>query len=155
MTVTVRTVSYTHLDVYKRQGSDLQAVRTTARRDGDDYVVNGSKTFITNATHADLVIIVCRTGAPGAKGISLLVAEVNDLPGFTRGRVLAKIGQHGQDTRELAFSDMRVPAANLLGEEGHGFGQLMEQLPQERLVVAAGAVAAAAYAVRLATGYSK
>ena len=136
-------------------GSDLQAVRTTARRDGDDYVVNGSKTFITNATHADLVIIVCRTGAPGAKGISLLVAEVNDLPGFTRGRVLAKIGQHGQDTRELAFSDMRVPAANLLGEEGHGFGQLMEQLPQERLVVAAGAVAAAEYAVRLATAYSK
>ena len=136
-------------------GSDLQAVRTSARRDGEDYVINGSKTFITNASHADLVIVVARTGGAGAKGISLIVAEVNDLPGFTRGRVLAKIGQHGQDTRELAFSDMRVPVANRLGDEGQGFAQLMEQLPQERLVVSVGAVAAAEYAVRLATAYAK
>ncbi len=139
-------------------GSDLQAVRTTARRDGDDYVVNGSKTFITNATHADLIIIVCRTGEKGAKGISLLVAEVGSEPtasGFTRGRVLDKIGQHGQDTRELAFTDMRVPVANRLGEEGQGFYQLMEQLPQERLVVSVAAVAAAEYAVQLATAYAK
>ncbi len=138
-------------------GSDLQAVRTTARRDGDDYVINGSKTFITNASHASLVIIVARTGEPGsgAKGLSLIVAEVDDLPGFTRGRVLEKIGQHGQDTRELAFSDMRVPVAHRLGEEGQGFYQLMEQLPQERLVVATGGVAAAEYAVRLAAAYAK
>ena len=110
-------------------GSDLQAVRTTARRDGDHYVVNGSKTFITNASHADLIIVVARTGdaGSGAKGLSLLVAEVGSEPtasGFTRGRVLDKIGQHGQDTRELAFTDMRVPVANRLGEEGYAFAKV-------------------------------
>ncbi|MEI2778115.1 MAG: acyl-CoA dehydrogenase family protein [Tetrasphaera sp.] len=136
-------------------GSDLQAVKTTARRDGNDYVINGAKTFITNASHADIIIIVARTGDHGAKGISLIVAEVDDLPGFTRGRVLRKIGQHGNDTRELAFADMRVPVVNRLGEEGQGFYQLMHQLPQERLAVSVIAVAAAELAVRLATQYAK
>ncbi|WP_435203568.1 acyl-CoA dehydrogenase family protein [Janibacter sp. GS2] len=137
-------------------GSDLQRIRTTARRDGDDYVINGSKTFITNSSHAGLVVIVARTGGEGAQGISLIVAEVDGLEGFERGRVLHKIGQHGQDTRELAFTDMRVPAANLLGEEeGQGFYQLMLQLPQERLVIAVGAVASASLAYDLALDYSK
>ncbi|MEO5608852.1 MAG: acyl-CoA dehydrogenase family protein [Ornithinibacter sp.] len=137
-------------------GSDLQAIRTTARRDGDHYVVNGSKTFITNSSHAGLVVIVARTGGEGAQGVSLLVAEVEGLAGFERGRVLQKIGQHGQDTRELSFTDMRVPVANLLGEEeGQGFYQLMLQLPQERLAIAVGAVASADKAVELAIGYSK
>ncbi|KGN37236.1 acyl-CoA dehydrogenase family protein [Knoellia subterranea] len=137
-------------------GSDLQAIRTTARREGDEYVINGGKTFITNSSHAGLIIIVARTGGEGAQGISLIVAEVDDLEGFERGRVLRKIGQHGQDTRELSFTDMRVPVANLLGEsEGQGFYQLMLQLPQERLAIAVGAVASADLAVELALAYSK
>ena len=143
-------------------GSDLQRIRTTARRDGDHYVIDGSKTFITNASHAGLVIVVCRTGGEGAQGISLVVVETTDpetgepAPGFERGRVLDKIGMHGQDTRELHFAGVRVPAANLLGsEEGQGFYQLMNQLPQERLAIAVGAVAAAEYAVELATAYVK
>ena len=128
-------------------GTDLQAVRTTARRDGDHYVINGSKTFITNGWHADLIVIVCRTGPEsGAKGISLVVAEGTgqggNLPGFRRGRLLDKVGQHTIDTCELFFEDLRVPCANLLGpEEGQGFRQLMEQLPQERLIIAVGSVA--------------
>ena len=137
-------------------GSDLQAIRTTAKRDGEHYVVNGSKTFITNSSHAGLVVIVARTGGGGAQGVSLIVAEVDGLDGFERGRVLQKIGQHGQDTRELSFTDMRVPVANLLGEEeGQGFYQLMLQLPQERLAIAVGAVASADKAVELAIAYSK
>lgn len=137
-------------------GSDLQNIKTTAKRDGDDYVINGSKTFITNASHAGLVVVVARTGGEGAQGISLVVAEVDGLDGFERGRVLQKIGQHGQDTRELAFTDMRVPTQNLLGEEeGQGFYQLMMQLPQERLAIAVGAVGSADLAVELATAYSK
>lgn len=137
-------------------GSDLQAIRTTAKREGDDYVINGSKTFITNSSHAGLVVVVARTGGEGAEGISLIVAEVDGLDGFERGRVLKKIGQHGQDTRELSFTDMRVPVANLLGEtEGQGFYQLMMQLPQERLAIAVGAVASADLAVELAIAYSK
>lgn len=120
-------------------GSDLQGIRTTAVRDGSHYVINGSKTFISNGSHCDLLIIVTKTDpSAGAAGISLIVAETNDsLAGFERGRVLEKIGQHGQDTRELFFSDMRVPAANLLGDkEGVGFYQLMEQLSRERLIIA-------------------
>ena len=137
-------------------GSDLQSVKTTARRDGDEYVINGSKTFITNSSHAGLVVIVARTGGEGASGISLVVAEVDGLEGFERGRVLQKIGQHGQDTRELAFTDMRVPVANLLGEEeGQGFYQLMTQLPQERLAIAVGAVGSAELAYELALDYTK
>ncbi|WP_018178623.1 acyl-CoA dehydrogenase family protein [Jongsikchunia kroppenstedtii] len=138
-------------------GSDLQSVRTTARLNGDHYVVNGSKTFISNGTHCDLLVIVCKTDPSlGAKGISLLVAEVDGLDGFERGRVLQKMGQHGQDTRELSFTDMRVPAANILGGvEGQGFIQLMSQLHRERLAIGLGAVAAAEAAVIEAVAYAK
>ncbi|YAL84712.1 acyl-CoA dehydrogenase family protein [Dermacoccaceae bacterium W4C1] len=137
-------------------GSDLQSIRTTARRDGDEYVINGSKTFITNGSHAGLIIVVARTGEQGAHGMSLIVAETADLPGFERGRVLDKIGAHGQDTRELSFTDVRVPVSNLLGDsEGQGFAQLMNQLPQERLAIAVGAVASAEKATELALAYTK
>jgi acyl-CoA dehydrogenase len=138
-------------------GSDLQRVRTRAQREGDDYVINGSKTFISNGTHCDVLIIVARTSdEPGARGISLIVAETADLPGFERGRVLEKIGMHGQDTRELSFVDMRVPVANLLGGvEGRGFVQLMQQLPQERLIIAVSAAAVAEAAVRQTISYAK
>jgi acyl-CoA dehydrogenase len=138
-------------------GSDLQAVRTTAVRDGDEYVINGSKTFITNGSHCDLLIVVAKTDpSQGAKGISLLVVETQGQVGFERGRVLHKIGQHGQDTRELAFTDMRVPAQNLLGGvEGQGFFQLMRQLPRERLSIAVGGVAMAEAAVVEAVNYAK
>jgi acyl-CoA dehydrogenase len=138
-------------------GSDLQRVRTRARREGDDSVINGSKTFISNGTHCDVLIIVARTSdEPGARGISLIVAETADLPGFERGRVLEKIGMHGQDTRELSFVDMRVPLANLLGGvEGRGFVQLMQQLPQERLIIAVSAAAVAEAAVRQTIAYAK
>ncbi len=125
-------------------GSDLQGIRTTARRDGDGWLLTGSKTFITNGINADLVIVVARTDpdAPGSRGLSLLVVE-RDMPGFTRGRNLAKIGLKAQDTAELYFDDVRVPAENLLGTENRGFAHLMENLPQERLSIAVGAVAAA------------
>lgn len=124
-------------------GSDLKAVRTTAIRDGDCYVVNGTKTFITNGIHSDLVIVVAKTDpSAGARGISLLVVE-RGMPGFRRGRKLAKAGMHAQDTAELIFEDVRVPVANLLGEQGQGFGYLMRNLPQERLSIAVVAVAAA------------
>jgi acyl-CoA dehydrogenase len=139
-------------------GSDLQAVRTTAVRDGDHYVINGSKTFISNGTHCDLLVIVTKTDpSQGAAGISLIVAETNDdLEGFERGRVLEKVGQHGQDTRELFFSDMRVPTANLLGEqEGLGFYQLMEQLARERLIIASLCAGMAEAAVLEAIKYTK
>lgn len=118
-------------------GSDLQAIRTTARRDGDDYVINGQKVFISNGQNADLIIVAVKTDPDaGAKGVSLIVVETADLPGFRRGRNLAKIGNEMSDTSELFFDDVRVPAANLLGEaEGRGFAQLMNQLPQERLLV--------------------
>ncbi|MDP3085210.1 MAG: acyl-CoA dehydrogenase family protein [Rubrivivax sp.] len=119
-------------------GSDLQSVRTTARRDGDHYVLNGAKTFITNGQNANLVIVVCKTGAEaGAKGISLLMVETDAAPGFRRGRQLDKVGLKAQDTSELFFDDVRVPVHNLIGaQEGQGFFQLMEQLPQERLIIA-------------------
>lgn len=123
-------------------GSDLQSVRTTARRDGDGYVINGAKTFITNGQNANLVLVVCKTGDGGAKGISLLAVET-DRPGFRRGRRLDKVGMHAQDTSELFFDDVRVPADNLLGtKEGQGFFQLMEQLPQERLIIAVSGIGA-------------
>ena len=137
-------------------GSDLQQVRTKARREGDEYVINGSKTFISNGTHCDLIVLVARTSdEPGGKGLSLIVVETKGLEGFERGRVLDKIGAHGQDTRELSFTDCRVPAANLLGTEGQGFGQLMQQLAQERLAIAVQAVGAAEGALRLARDYAK
>ena len=130
-------------------GTDLQAVRTTAKRDGDAYVINGAKTFITNGHHADLICVVAKTDvSQRARGLSLLMVETADLPGFRRGRLLEKIGQHGLDTAELFFDDVRVPAGNLLGgEEGRGFRQLMQQLPRERLLIAIGAAAAMQRAV--------
>ncbi len=123
-------------------GSDLQGIRTTARRDGSDYVVNGSKTFITNGILSDLVIVVAKTDAdkPGAQGISLVVVE-RGMPGFERGRNLDKVGLKAQDTAELFFDDVRIPAENLLGKENGGFVHLMQNLPQERLSIAVGAVA--------------
>ena len=122
-------------------GSDLQGIRTMAVRDGDDYVLNGSKTFITNGSHCDLVIVVART-APGggAKGMSLFVVNTG-MAGFTKGRRLKKIGLKAQDTGELFFDNVRVPAGNLLGEENGGFACLMNELPWERLQVAITAVA--------------
>jgi alkylation response protein AidB-like acyl-CoA dehydrogenase len=124
-------------------GSDLASMATTAVRDGDDYVVNGSKTFITNGINADLVITAVKTDpSERHRGISLLVLE-RDMPGFERGRNLDKIGLHAQDTAELFFSDVRVPVANRLGDEGEGFRHLVTNLPQERLSIAVTAVAAA------------
>jgi acyl-CoA dehydrogenase len=124
-------------------GSDLQNVRTKAIREGDEYIVNGAKTFITNGAQADVVVTVVKTNPEeAAAGISLVIVPT-DTPGFSRGRVLDKIGMKGQDTSELNFSDVRIPVTNLLGsEEGQGFIQLMEQLPQERLIVAVSNVAA-------------
>jgi acyl-CoA dehydrogenase len=119
-------------------GSDLQSVKTTARKDGNGYVINGAKTFITNGGTANLIIVVAKTDpSAGAKGISLIIVETDQVEGFSRGRKLDKIGLHGQDTSELFFEDVRVPAENLLGtEEGRGFFMLMEQLPSERLQIA-------------------
>jgi long-chain-acyl-CoA dehydrogenase len=123
-------------------GSDLAGIRTTAHRDGDDYVVNGAKTFISNGQIGDLFVVAVRTDPDRHKGLSLLVVEP-DTPGFERGRNLEKIGLHAQDTSELSFTDMRVPVENLLEEEGRGFYQLVRNLPQERLSLGVGAVAAA------------
>ncbi|MGE0214639.1 acyl-CoA dehydrogenase family protein [Mycolicibacterium sp.] len=123
-------------------GSDLAAITTTAERDGDTYVINGSKVFISNGINSDLVIVVCRTGTGTStqRNLSLIVVE-SDRPGFSRGRNLDKIGQHAADTAELFFDDVVVPADNLLGEEGRGFYQLMAMLPQERLSIAVMALA--------------
>ena len=138
-------------------GSDLQGIKTTARRDGDSYVINGSKTFITNGWHAGIVCVAVKTdGSQRGKGISLAVVETKDLPGYRVGRSLEKVGMHGQDTCELFFDDVRIPAENLLGmEEGRGFYQMMEQLPYERLTVAVGAVACMEQAVAITTKYVK
>ena len=137
-------------------GSDLQAIRTSARREGDHYIVNGAKTFITNGQNANLVIVVCRTGDAGAKGVSLLVVETEQSPGFRRGRLLDKVGLHAQDTSELFFDDMRVPATNLLGaQEGQGFFQLMAQLPQERLIIAVQGIGAMERALDETIRYAK
>jgi acyl-CoA dehydrogenase len=124
-------------------GTDLQAMRSTALRQGDHYRLNGAKTFITNGHHADLICVAAKTDpAAGGKGISLLMVETAGLAGFRRGRHLEKIGQHGQDTAELFFDDVEVPVENLLGpEEGKGFRQLMQQLPRERLLTSIAATA--------------
>ena len=136
-------------------GSDLGSLRTTARRDGDAYVVDGSKTFITNGINADLVVTAVKTDpAQRHRGTSLLVLE-RGMPGFERGRNLDKIGQHSQDTAELFFTGVRVPAANLLGEEGQGFAYLVTKLPQERLSIAVAAVAAARAALDWTLDYAK
>ncbi|HEY4171129.1 MAG TPA: acyl-CoA dehydrogenase family protein [Reyranella sp.] len=125
-------------------GSDLQAVRTMAVRDGDDYLITGQKTFITNGQLADLIIVICKTdkaAGAGAKGVSLVLVEA-DRPGFSRGRNLEKIGLKAQDTSELFFENVRVPVSNRLGDEGRGFAYLMQELPRERLLIGIGAVAA-------------
>lgn len=127
-------------------GSDLSGIATKAVRDGDHYVLDGSKTYITNGINADLVIVAARTGAHPHRGLSLIVVE-RGTPGFDRGRKLDKVGLHAQDTAELFFTGARVPAANLLGAEGSGFTQLATNLTQERLSVAVGAVAGAATAL--------
>ncbi|NGN92179.1 acyl-CoA dehydrogenase [Nocardioides sp. KC13] len=135
-------------------GSDLQSITTKAIRDGDDYVVNGAKTFITNGNQADMVLVAVKTD-PEEKGAGIsLVIVPTDTPGFRRGRVLNKIGMKGQDTCELFFDDVRIPATNLLGTtEGEGFVQLMLQLPQERLIVALGCVAAMEFAYEETISY--
>jgi alkylation response protein AidB-like acyl-CoA dehydrogenase len=137
-------------------GSDLASMSTIARRDGDHYVVNGSKTFITNGINADLVITAVKTDpAQRHRGMSLLVLE-RGMAGFERGRNLDKLGQHAQDTAELSFTDVRVPVTNLLGgEEGQGFTQLVTNLPQERLSIAIGGVAAARAALGWTLDYVK
>jgi len=138
-------------------GSDLQAIKTTARREGDYYVIDGAKTFITNGVNASLVCLAVRTDSkPGPRALSLLVIETKDLAGYRVGRSLAKIGRHAQDTCELFFDGVRVPAANLLGAgEGRGLFQLMEQLRHERLSIALSAVAAAESAIEITTRYVK
>jgi len=139
-------------------GSDLQGMRTTARRDGDHYVISGSKTFITNGWHAGLVCLAVKTDpkATGPKAISLIMVETRDLPGYRVGRPLEKIGLHAQDICELFFDNVRVPAASLLGSaEGRGTLQIMEKMSYERLAIGVAAVATAEQAVALTTKYVK
>ena len=138
-------------------GSDLQAVRTTAKKSGNGYVLNGSKTFITNGQHSNLIVVVAKTDPKeGAKGISLMVVETDDAAGFRRGRKLKKLGMDSADTSELFFEDVALPAESLLGiEEGQGFYQLMKELPQERLIVSINAVAMIERALRLTLDYVK
>jgi alkylation response protein AidB-like acyl-CoA dehydrogenase len=136
-------------------GSDLAGVRTHAERDGSDWVLSGSKTFISSGINADLVIVVARTDpTAGHRGFSLLVVE-RDMPGFTRGRNLEKIGQKSQDTAELFFDQVRVPAANVLGQQGRGFYHLMHNLPAERLSIAVSAVAGARAIFTETVAYAK
>lgn len=138
-------------------GSDLQGIRTRAVRDGDGYVINGSKIFISNGYLADLIVVVAKTDASaGARGISLLLVETRTVEGFRVGRILDKVGQKGQDTCELFFDNVRVPAEAVLGGvEGKGFAQLMSELPYERTLVAIGAVAAIERALRLTLEYAR
>ena len=138
-------------------GSDLQAVKCRAVREGDHYVLNGAKTFISNGLHAGLVGVVAKTDpAKGSKGISIIMVETKDLPGYRVGRVLDKIGQNGWDTAEMFFDDCRVPASCLLGSaEGQGFVQLMRDLPYERALLALGGVAGMEYALQLTVDYTR
>ena len=138
-------------------GSDLQGVRTTAKKSGNGYVLNGSKTFITNGQHANLIVVVAKTDASlGAKGVSLMVVETDDAPGFRRGRKLKKLGLDAADTSELFFDEVKLPPENLLGgEEGQGFAQLMNDLPRERLIVAVHAQAMMERALALTVDYVK
>lgn len=134
-------------------GSDLAAMRTSAVKDGNTYVINGSKTFITNGIHADLVIVTAKTDpSAGARGISLFLVDAS-LPGFSRGKKIEKMGQHSSDTAELFFDNLRVPADALLGEEGRGFAYLMQELPRERLGCAVQAIGHAQGALDLACEY--
>jgi acyl-CoA dehydrogenase len=137
-------------------GSDLKAIRTRARLEGDHYIVDGAKTFITNGFTCNLLVLVVRTGEAGAKGVSLLVLETENLPGFSVGRRLEKLGQHASDTAELSFDGVRVPASHLLGGvEGQGFVQIMSQLTFERLLLAVPAAAVIERAVELTVEYTK
>lgn len=138
-------------------GTDLQAIKTSATHDGDNYLINGSKTFITNGYHADLILVAAKTDQnAGAKGISLIAIETADLAGFSRGQPLEKLGQKTIDTAELFFNDVRVPRSNLLGpQEGQGFAQLMQQLPQERLFIAMSAVSSMFRAIDETSAYVK
>ena len=138
-------------------GSDLQAVKTTALKDGNQYVVNGQKTFITNGQTANIIIVVAKTDPKeGASGVSLMVVETDEADGFERGRNLKKLGNKAQDTSELFFNDVKIPTENLLGtEEGQGFFQLMEQLPQERQQIAVLSIAAIERALELTIDYVK
>jgi acyl-CoA dehydrogenase len=138
-------------------GSDLQGVRTTARKSGNGYVLNGAKTFITNGQHANLIIVVAKTDPKErAKGVSLMVVETADAQGFRRGRKLKKLGMDSADTSELFFDDVALPAESLLGsEEGQGFAQLMNELPQERMIVAVHAMAMMERALELTIAYVK
>jgi len=136
-------------------GSDLKSIVTSAVRDGDEYVINGSKIYITNGQHADFVLLACKTDrAAGAKGVSLIIVEA-DRKGYVKGRNLDKAGQHHADTSELFFNDVRVPVTNLLGQEGKGFAYMMTELPQERLAVAIGTQAAAQRAFDLTVDFVK
>lgn len=136
-------------------GSDLKSIRTTARRDGNHYVINGQKTFISNGQTADLVVVACKTPqSDGKPGISMIVVEA-DTPGFQRGRNLEKVGREAQDTSELFFDEVRVPVENLLGEEGKGFDAMMRFLPQERLVIAAMGHAMMERALNLALDHAR
>ena len=137
-------------------GSDLKALKTTARLEGDTYVISGSKTFITNGSTASLLVLACRTGEAGSKGVSLIVLETENLPGFRVGRRLEKIGMHAGDTCEMFFDEVRVPASNLLGGvEGKGFAQLMSQLPYERLLIGVPAAAVIDLALSLTVDYTR
>ena len=139
-------------------GSDLQAIKTTARRDGNDYIISGSKTFITNGGVANLVCIAAKTNpkVAGFRGISMIIAETKNLAGYRVGKSLEKVGMHEIDTCELFFDDVRVPAANLLGKnEGAGFAQMMDQLRYERLMISVGAIAAIERALEITIHYAK
>lgn len=137
-------------------GSDLKALRTKASKDGDHYVIDGAKTFITNGYTANLLVVAVRTGGPGSSGVSLVVLETENLPGFRVGRRLEKLGQHASDTAELFFDGVRLKADQLLGgQEGQGFRQLMSQLPYERLLLAVPAAAVIERAVELTVEYTK
>lgn len=137
-------------------GSDLKALRTSARREGNDYVIDGAKTFVTNGLTANLLVVAVRTGEPGSRGISLVVLETEDRPGFRVGRRLEKLGQHASDTAELFFDNLRIPVDHLLGErEGDGFDQLMSQLPYERLLLAVHAAAVIEHAVEVTVEYTR
>ena len=138
-------------------GSDVQSIKTRAIKDGNVYKMSGSKTFITNGQHADLILVACKTDPnEKAKGVSLIMLETAKAEGFTRGRNLEKIGLKAADTSELFFDDVEIPPENLLGtEEGQGFYQMMQQLPQERLIIGCGAVGAMEGSVRLTIDYCK
>ena len=138
-------------------GSDLQAIKTYAVKDGNDYIINGSKTFITNGQHTNLIVLACKTDRDqGAQGVSLIVVETDALDGFSRGRNLKKTGLSSQDTSELFFSNVRVPQKKLLGGiEGLGFTQMMQELPQERLIIALSGCGAIKLALELTLEYVK